>query len=89
MRSERRAILALMAAGRISASEAERLLRAWNERFEGFWIAMLCVLVCLAQLHLQVSLDGFERLAHGMLREGLSAWNAAASLLKNGMGGTI
>jgi hypothetical protein len=89
MRSERRAILALMAAGRISASEAERLLRAWNERFEGLWIATLCVLVCVAQLHWQISLDGFERFVHDMAREGLSAFTAAASLLKSGMGGTI
>ena len=89
MRNERRAILALMAAGRVSAVDAERLLRAWNDRFEGYWIAALCVVVCLVQLHLQVSTDGFGHWIHGLAQEGLHAWDAAASLLAKGMGGRI
>jgi hypothetical protein len=88
MGSERRTILALVAAGRITAGEAERLLRAWNEEFEFLVAGTLCVIVCLAQLHLP-SADGAVRLVHDLVREGWNGWSAAASLLRRGMGGTI
>lgn len=90
MRNERRAILALMAAGRITASEAERLLRAWNERFEGLWIAVLCLLICMAQL--AGSGGGWGHWVHGLhglVRQGINTCSAAAGLLHKGMGGTI
>ncbi|HWG19661.1 MAG TPA: hypothetical protein VG225_03960 [Terracidiphilus sp.] len=89
MENERRTILALVAAGRISAGEAERLLRAWNEKFESWWIAALCLLVCVVQLHVHVSLDGADHLVHGLVRQSWEASSAAASLLRRGMGGTI
>ena len=38
MSSDRRAILALIAMGRITPAEAERLLSAWNECRETAWI---------------------------------------------------
>ena len=89
MRNERRAILALMAAGRISAVEAERLLRVWNERFEALWIAALCLLACLAQLHLPALADAAGRLSHELAPEGTRIWQTAGSLLMKGIGGTI
>ena len=89
MANERQTILALVAAGRISAVEAERLLRAWNERFEAWWIALFCLLICLVQLHLRVSLDGAGRMLHDLLRQGWDLWSTAASLLRKGLGGTI
>lgn len=53
MNIERRAILSLVANGRITVAEAERLLAAWNDSRETAWILMLCLVpVCLAQLHL-------------------------------------
>lgn len=54
MNTDRRAILALIAMGRISPAEAERLLAAWNESRETAWILVASVVFALlAQLHLQ------------------------------------
>ncbi|MGA8088401.1 MAG: hypothetical protein WCA10_13925 [Terracidiphilus sp.] len=53
MNTDRRAILSLVAMGRITAAEAERLLAAWNESRETAWIVGLCLaFACLAQLNL-------------------------------------
>jgi hypothetical protein len=38
MNTDRRVILALIAMGRITPAEAERLLAAWDESFETAWI---------------------------------------------------
>jgi hypothetical protein len=52
MNTDRRAILALVAMGRISPAEAERLLAAWNESRETAWIlAGSLGFALLAQLH--------------------------------------
>lgn len=52
MNTDRRAILALIAMGRITPAEAERLLAAWNESRETAWIlAFSLAVVCLAQLN--------------------------------------
>jgi hypothetical protein len=93
MSSERRTILALVAAGRISANEAERLLRLGNDAREQLWIIAAALLICAAQLHLRISLDGLGHLVEHTMRAALSVWNAAgstaAALLSKGMGGTI
>jgi hypothetical protein len=53
MDSDRRTILSLVASGRITAGEAERLLAAWNDSRETAWILLLCAAVaCLAQFRL-------------------------------------
>ena len=53
MNTDRRAILALIAMGRITPAEAERLLAAWNEGRETAWILAASVAFVLqAQLHL-------------------------------------
>lgn len=53
MNTDRRAILALIAMGRITPAEAERLLSAWNESRETAWIlAFSLAIACLAQLNL-------------------------------------
>jgi hypothetical protein len=52
MNTDRRVILALIAMGRITPAEAERLLAAWDESLETAWIlAISLVMVCLAQLN--------------------------------------
>jgi hypothetical protein len=43
MRNDRRAILSLVALGRITPSEAERLLIACTAGRDGFWIFAACV----------------------------------------------
>ncbi|HEY1902114.1 MAG TPA: hypothetical protein VGG56_06775 [Terracidiphilus sp.] len=62
MPNDRRAILSLVALGRITPAEAERLLIAWNEGRESFWIFAACVAVALlAQLNPQ---QGLASLGH-------------------------
>lgn len=59
MNTDRRAILSLVANGRITAAEAERLLAAWSDSSETAWVLMIClVYVCLAQLHLHELMPG-------------------------------
>ncbi len=54
MNTDRRTILSLVAMGRITAAEAERLLAVWNESRETTWIVGLCLaFACLAQLNLR------------------------------------
>jgi hypothetical protein len=54
MNTDRRAILSLVAMGRITAAEAERLLAAWNDSRETAWIlALSLAFACVAQLHLR------------------------------------
>ena len=43
MDRDRRTILQLVACGRLTAAEAERLLMTWNEQREIAWVAALCV----------------------------------------------
>lgn len=53
MDTDRRAILALIAMGRITPAEAERLLAAWNETRETAWVLAASVgFALLAQSHL-------------------------------------
>ena len=53
MSSDRRAILGLIAMGRITPVEAERLLAAWNEGRETAWLIVLGLMFALmAQIHL-------------------------------------
>jgi hypothetical protein len=53
MNTDRRAILTLIAMGRITPAEAERLLAAWNESRETAWILAASVgFALLAHLHL-------------------------------------
>jgi len=49
MHRERQAILSLIALGRITPREAERLLAAWNAGREELWIIGVCVAACVAQ----------------------------------------
>ena len=53
MSTDRRAILALIAMGRITPAEAERLLAAWNESRETAWILVASFgFALLAQLNM-------------------------------------
>lgn len=53
MNSDRRAILALVAMGRITPGQAERLIAAWNDSRETVWIlAISLAFAGLAQLNL-------------------------------------
>ncbi|HTM16494.1 MAG TPA: hypothetical protein VL135_06305 [Terracidiphilus sp.] len=63
MDNDRGAILALIAMGRISPAEAERLLAAWNESRETAWILVASLgFVLLAQLHMHEFVPIFKHL---------------------------
>ena len=66
MKKERQAILSLVALGRITVRDAERLLAAWNSGREELWAIGACVAACLAQ-----SLPALARVSHELLPGGL------------------
>ncbi len=57
MTTDRRTILSLIALGRITPREAERLLMVLNEKHEMRWIAASCFALAIAtQVHLYTSM---------------------------------
>jgi hypothetical protein len=71
MRNDRRTILSLVALGRITPGEAERLLIAWNEGREGLWIFVACIAAALlAQVNPQQGVEALKHIAHALLPGG-------------------
>ena len=88
MNTDRRAILSLIAMGRITPAEAERLLVAWNETRETVWIlAFSLVCVCLAQLHLHELLPGLMHLLNAQIPALVEAAKHAISPIAEIIGG--
>lgn len=72
MKEDRRAILSLVAMGRISAAEAERLIAAWSADREVFWMAAAAVVLVVAQ-------GGFHGAIFGQLSHVLApGWHRVA-----------
>ena len=68
MHTDRRTILSLVAHGRITPAEAERLLILWNETREGALVFTACiVLVLLAQINVQEGLSTLMHFARTLL----------------------
>lgn len=68
MNADRRAILGLLAIGRITPAEAERLLRAWNESRETAWILIAGFALALrAQINLHQLLPLLMHFIHAQL----------------------
>lgn len=66
MRDTRRHLLQLIALGRITPAEAERLLTAWNEGRETAWILAACIAITLlTQVHQQA---GLAHLMHSFVQ---------------------
>lgn len=87
MNTDRRAILSLVASGRITASEAERLLAAWNDSRETAWILALgLAFALLAQLHLRELLPMFMHLFNAQI-PALAETVRALSPITNLLGG--
>jgi len=79
MQKERQAILSLIALGRITPREAERLLAAGNSCREELWVMGACVAACLAQ--------GLPALA--TLAQSLPGIHHAVSAITFWMGGML
>ncbi len=84
MKTERQAVLSLVALGRITVRDAERLLAAWNSGREELWVIGACVAACLPQ-----SLPALARLAHTLLPGGLPGLFHAVSAVMYRIGGML
>ncbi len=71
---ERQVILSLVALGRITPWEAERLLAAWNAGREELWVIGACVVACVAQ-----ALPAIGNVWHLLPRESLAGLVQAVS----------
>jgi len=86
MQADRRAILALIAMGRITPGEAERLLAAWNESRETGWILAACfAFALLAQLRLHEVLP----LLRHLISVEVPALMHMIGVITGGMGGLL
>jgi hypothetical protein len=86
MGQERRMILSLVASGRITAGEAERLLAAASERWEWVWMVAACALLGAAPAIVH-GLPGIGQLAHALAAGWGAALQHAAIEIGKGMGG--
>jgi hypothetical protein len=90
MPADRRAILHLVALGRITPAEAERLLAAWNEGRESLLALTGCILIaCLAQLHLHELLPGAAHAFHSLGAGNLLSLHTAQSLVTHLLRGVL
>ena len=87
MKDENRTILSLVAAGRISAAEAERLMAVSNADREVFWFAAAVGGVIAAQGILQGLGPGISHLAHALAPGWHWAAQHAIALITKGLGG--
>ena len=86
---QQRAILFLIAAGRITVSEAERLIAAWEDTREWLWIAIGCVAMCVLQSHPHINLHALGGLLHAVAGHGTNLLHAAAAHGFKRTGGSI
>jgi hypothetical protein len=90
MQTDRRAILHLVAMGRITPAEAERLLIAWNDGRESLWVFAACIAFSLlAQLNPQRWLQGLPHTAHSLLPGSNVALHHTLSLVNHLLGGIV
>jgi len=79
MKKERHAILSLIALGRITPAEAERLLAICGEGRQELWVFAVCLTACLAQF----------QPAHMLLAGGLPALHHAVTAITYWIGGVL
>jgi hypothetical protein len=84
MKKERQIILSMIALGRITPREAERLLTAWSLGREELWVIAACLSACLAQIAPAV-----VRMVHTLLPEGLPGLHHAAMAITFWIGGVL
>ena len=94
MNNERRAILYLVAMGRITAAEAERLMLAWQnpawqDARDWIGITILCLAACVMQAHPHFRLDGLGSVLHMVLDHRTRALHTAVSIGLNRRGGSV
>jgi hypothetical protein len=90
MQTDRRAILSLVALGRISPNEAERLLVAWNQGWETFWVctASLAAML-LAQFDANQALPALARIVQSLSTGRMIPLHHTLVLLSHFFGGSL
>jgi hypothetical protein len=90
MEMNRRAILHLVAVGRISAAEAERLLIAWNNGTESLWaLTGLIAIAWLMQLNPHTALPAMLQLAHLLMSGNFVSLHHTLALVAHLFGGVL
>lgn len=90
MHTDRRTILSLVALGRISPSEAERLLIAWNQGRESFWLCTALVATSLlAQLDPNQAISNLVHLAQALLTLKSIPLHHAMAVIHRAFGGML
>jgi len=84
MKKERQIILSMVALGRITPREAERLLAAWSLGREEIWIIAACVTASLTQ-----TAPALARILHTLLPEGLPGLHHAVMAITFWIGGVL
>jgi hypothetical protein len=88
MNTERRAILSLLAMGRITPREAERLLAAWSDTKESVWMPAAClVFAAMAWPHAQELPAELVHLLKAVLPGMFAAAHHALSIVTGSSGG--
>ena len=83
MRKERQIILSMIALGRITPREAERLA-VWSLSREEFWVIAACVTASLIQI-----VPAPARMVHTLLPEGLPGLHHAVMAITYWIGGVL
>jgi len=90
MQTDRRILLHLVALGRISPAEAERLLTVWNQGREDLWALSGAVLIaCLALIRLPELLPRLAPIAHSLWAGNPNFLRHALSLFTHLLGGLV
>jgi hypothetical protein len=88
MKRERQIILSLVALGRITPAEAERLLAAWNAGREELLVLAACLVIGLTEF--LPGLSSLTRnLAHTLLPEGIPGVHHAIMAISYWVGGVL
>lgn len=90
MNTDRHTVLSLVATGRITAREAERLLTALNDSRETAWILWLCLVsACLAQIHLHEFVPALVHFFNAQIPALAGAVHQALSPINQLLGGLL
>jgi CHASE2 domain-containing sensor protein len=88
MRQNPNYLLHLIAIGRLSPAEAERLIQAWNEGRETAWALAACIVISfLAELKTQHWLPAVLQSIHSLLSGSFISAQHALPLLTGVIGG--
>lgn len=88
MKRDRRTIFGLVAMGRITPAQAERLLAVCNEGREILWIVAACIAAAgLAQLNPHTLFPEAMHAVRALLPASFTALHHAAALAVNALGG--